>query len=215
MLRRSVFRLSLAALALGLAAPAAAEDEERFYVTVTGGYRLGASFEAQYAGPGGGDASRLNVPGGGMAGVTLDFRLSRNVMLEASYDRQFTALDFDDTDLTDLYVDLWQAGIHYEFLKPEDYTLDGYLIFTLGATRLIPTGTDLDLESETRFSGGLGVGTKAFFTENLGVRLQGRFLVTSVGDGDAFCAIDVNCYVPPDWVWLYQGDFTAGAVVRF
>ena len=95
-------------------------------------------------------------------------------------------------------------------MKPEDYELDGYFLFTLGVTRLDPS----EMSSETRFSGAIGLGTKAFFTDNIGVRIQGRFSVASFGDGALLCAISNNCYVPPDWIWLYLGDITAGIVVR-
>ena len=118
----------------------------------------------------------------------------------------------DDLPLAKLDVDLYQAAIHYEFYQPEDADLKMYVLGSLGAISLRPKDT---FASTTKFAGAFGLGAKGYFNDRFGVRLQGRLALSNFGRGDVLCELNDNCYIPPDFVWLYVGDITMGLIVRF
>ena len=72
-----------------------------------------------------------------------------------------------------------------------------------------------DTDTKSHYSAAQYFGTKGFFSDTFGFRLQGRFSVTYVGNGALFCALNTQCYVPPNAVYLYLGEITGGLTVRF
>ncbi len=81
---------------------------------------------------------------------------------------------------------------------------------TLGAAHLNPGG---DFESRWRFSGGLAVGAKVFFSERIGIRLQSRLMGTLIDNVDIFCD-EFGCFAGGG-VYMVQIDFSGGLIIAF
>jgi opacity protein-like surface antigen len=103
----------------------------------------------------------------------------------------------------------------------------GYATFNFGGTsRFIPYFTvgagaaNLDpdvpgfpnLESDTRFTAGIGGGVKWFFTPNFALRFDGRLYSTYLGSTDVLCGWYYVCTVSN---WLTNGGANGGIIVAF
>jgi opacity protein-like surface antigen len=100
-----------------------------------------------------------------------------------------------------------QGDAVYHFGAP-DARLRPFVFGGLGATFFSAD----DLESETKFSFGLGAGVKYFRWETVGLRAHFRYKPTMMNDEDAadFCDPFGFCRGT-----LSQVEFAGGAVVRF
>ncbi len=84
----------------------------------------------------------------------------------------------------------------------------------VGATRFDPNSSSLD--SETRFSLGIGGGIDYRINKSLGLRLEGRGIATLFNsDGAVFCGSGGGCLVYTDSNVLWQFEFVTGFTVRF
>jgi len=84
----------------------------------------------------------------------------------------------------------------------------------VGATRFDPDSASLD--SETRFSLGLGGGIDYRINEHLGLRFEGRGIATLFdSNGAAFCGSNGGCLVYTDSSVLWQFEFVTGFTIRF
>lgn len=145
-------------------------------------------------------------------GATLDVALAPTWRLELLYSRQETELrppsggpTFPQT------VERYMVGIQEE---PEtDGPFRFFGVALLGATRLVPglSGTDSDL----RFAVGLSLGTKVPARSRIGLRLEARGFYTVVDSGGAVYCADGNCLFRFSGSGIWQGDVTAGVVLRF
>jgi len=103
----------------------------------------------------------------------------------------------------------------------------GYATFNFGGTnRFIPYFTvgagaaNLDpdvpgfpnLDSDTRFTMGIGGGVKWFFTPNFALRFDGRVYSTYLGSTDVLCGWYYVCTVSN---WLTNGGFNGGLIIAF
>jgi hypothetical protein len=122
----------------------------------------------------------LGIKGSEFAGAIIDYRLGPELLLELSIDRQSTTLDYHDADgvsvtkLTDLHVDVYQAGLMYSWASG---SVQPYVGGTIGMTGMIPSG---DLSSVRRFSFAPVLGIKTFSSKHFALRFQTRLLVTSM-----------------------------------
>ena len=99
----------------------------------------------------------------------------------------------------------------------EEHETDGPFRFfgvaLLGATRLVPGLSGID--SELRFAAGLALGTKVPAGTRFALRFEARGFYTVVDSGGAvFCRTGPACSVSAD-SGIWQGDVTAGVVLRF
>ena len=206
------FRL-LAACILFLLPVAAAAQAGRVEITPLAGYRLEGDFDD----PDGelidlGEDARVDE--GSVFGVVVDVPLSYNWKLQLLANRQETSFIADDGLLTpdrelgDLTLTMVHAGFAFEWgaghVRP-------YISVTGGITRLDPQFSGLD--AENRLSGSLGGGVKIFFSEHLGLRLDGRGYWTNLDD-DAFDDRDRRRRYDTD-DGLYQAEASAGLVIAF
>ena len=83
----------------------------------------------------------------------------------------------------------------------------------LGATRLIPGLADTD--SELRFAAGLSLGAKVLATGRVGFRFEARAFYTVVDSGGAVYCQGGTCLFRFSGSGIWQGDVTAGLVLRF
>ena len=158
-------------------------------------------------------------------GVRLGYNMTDTVEMEFQASRTKTAF------VTDADHDLF--GSHGQSLG--DLTIDyymGYGTFNFGHRRAVPYITigagvarlDPDVpgsnaRSDTRFTGSLGIGVKAFVNPHFGFRFDGRGYATSLGNNDRNdrrfgCDDDFfdNC---DEREWLTNGEISAGLIFAF
>ena len=149
-------------------------------------------------------------------GLILSIRTRNDGLIEFLYSRQPTSLTLDggfsSEPLGDLDVHYLQGGGLWEIRDGKSRPFIG---LNLGGTFLDPQGTGSG--GEWLFSGSLYGGVKIFFSERLGIRLEGRGLMslTSPGggffcgvSGGAVCGFDIN------GTPLVQVSATAGLIFR-
>jgi len=150
-------------------------------------------------------------------GGVLDIRVSDDLFIELLYNRTNTEVRFKqeyfDTVkyLFDMSIEYFQAGAHVE---TETGNFRPFAAFTIGATYFNPM--DDNINSELEFSFTAGGGIKYYFTENLAVRLQWRFLIpiyfssASIFCSDGYCGLFIT-----GGTYLLQYDLTAGIAFSF
>jgi opacity protein-like surface antigen len=159
----------------------------------------------------------LDLKTGAAFGVTFDASLTENFQLEFLWSRQDStvrgtnAVSTEKVDLADTNVDQYHFNLLYQ-TGGEDDGMRPFILAGLGASRFAPSG---GFDAQTHFSFGFGGGVKLFFTENLGLRIQGRWAPTRIGKDDfVFCAID-GCFEVDASRNVSQGELTGGLIVRF
>ena len=203
----------LAASVLCLLPAAAAAQVGRVEITPLAGYRLEGDFDD----PDGelidfGEDARVDE--GSVYGVVVDVPLSYNWKLQLLGTRQESKFIADgglltpDRELGDLTLTIVHAGFAYEWGRGH---VRPYVSLTGGVTRLEPKFSGLD--AENRLSGSLGGGVKIFFSEHLGLRLDGRGYWTHLDD-DEFDDRDRGRRYDTD-AGLYQAEASAGLVIAF
>jgi opacity protein-like surface antigen len=157
------------------------------------------------------ELSDLNIAGGFTWGIQGARLFGPRWGAEVSWTHQGSALTVGtDAGSTDLFtMTIWQlhGDVAYHFGAP-DARLRPFVFGGLGATFFSAD----DLESETKFSIGLGAGVKYFRWETIGIRAHFRYKPTMLNDEDAadFCDPFGFCQGT-----LSQVEFAGGAVVRF
>jgi len=154
-------------------------------------------------------------------GLGLDIETQPGMMAGFSYSRMNTTGHFDsyypitypETDI-DLTVDYFQLAVKRGSSKEN---LEGYGLFSLGATWF--NVMDEDIEDGWMFSVALGAGLNYFFTDRVGIKVQGRLLMpmyfagmgmfVGIGTGGASTGVSANA-----WALIVQGDFSGGLVFK-
>ena len=200
-------RAVLAVLALALLAAPATVVAQGVEVTAFGGYRFGGTVKT--------DEGNLVLEASPSFGVTVGIPVTREGSIELFYSRQNADLTVDQEDggdvpeIPQVAVEYWHLGYLYDFQPPGG--IRPYLVARLGASRFDPIV--VDAEDVWRFSGGLGVGARVFFTDNIGARVEAQVLSTAVQEGDYFCR-EGHCF-PVVTSGVHQGSISAGLVVAF
>ena len=191
-------------------APAAAEGN--IELTPFGGYRFGGSFNVDDA------AGSYDVDDSFAAGLIANWRHTDNTRWEIYYARQDTDAALDAATINDPMLDVrthvLQLGGTYqgsgERVRP-------YLAATLGGTHVKVTSRGS--ESDTFFSGSIGVGVLLRPDARLGARLEVRGHGTLIdSNSDLFCQTGPSlnaCALRVEGDVLWQIDTFAGIVVRF
>lgn len=202
------------AILLGLvvftAAPAQAQygSSEPPAVQIAGfaGYQFGGSVFSPVL------DRKLSFKSGLNYGGTLDFRIGQTWRFEVYYSRQDTELEGAVlTEPTfDVKIERLMVGLQEE--KGEG-SVKWFGTILAGATRYTPG--DGTLSDDTRFTMGLGLGVKSFFTRNVGLRLEGHAFYTLVeSGGGVFCTAGF-CAVSYSGRGIWQGDFEGGLIIAF
>jgi len=204
MLRKMLFVLAFA-LTLNVA-PGWAQT---FEVTAFGGIRLGGDFT--YNSFNTLASTSVDVANTPNFGVILDITMNDYTQLEILFDHQRSELTaenppvgLENIPVIDLNIDYYHVGGLY--MRPYGDARP-FLAVTLGATHLNPKG---DFENRWRFSGGLAVGTKYFFSESIGIRLQSRLMGTAINSAEVVCDL-IGCFVAGG-TYMVQIDFSAGLI---
>jgi hypothetical protein len=187
----------------------AADDDLDVEITPFGSYRFGGTFdfadsEESY--------ELADSPG---FGFILDLRDSANTQWELLYSNQSTEAELNSANALQQQVDLdlhvLQVGGTYQgnygAVRP-------YVALTVGGTRI-----SSETESDTFFSGSIGIGLQVNPDARLGLRLEARAYGTLTSSStDLFCSTgpDENiCAVRVDGELLGQFETFAGIVFRF
>jgi len=142
-------------------------------------------------------------------GGSIDFAISQSWRLELYYSRQDNQLE-TPFEPFDARVERLMVGLMEEKGEGNVKVFGSVL---LGAARFVPG--DGDLSSETYFSAGLGLGVKSFFTDNVGLRLEGHAFYTVVESGGGMFCTAGTCLFSFSGRGLWQGDVAAGLIIAF
>ncbi len=178
----------------------------RFELTPTASYNFGGTIQ------GGHDSlfnSDLEVKDSEAFGVTFDIPLGSAIQLELLASRQSSELRFDrglfggTTGVADFDVSYYHVGILWQF---GDHRISPFVVASLGVGNLNPGVPGAS--SENRFSGSLGGGVKVFFSDNVGLRFEGRGFFTDLGNSDSNHHDNYYC----DYYYdsCYGNDFAQG-----
>lgn len=178
------FRLLLFSAALLLSSglfPGAAGAEWGLEITPYGGYAIGGNFEDNTTG------ANLDVKEGGSFGLVLGLPDTPETQYEFFYGFQRTKVTGSGTlgggTLFDLDIHYLHLGGTYLFPGEK---VRPFLSGGLGATHLVPHGSGLD--QKTYFSLSLGGGIKIPISGHVGLRFEGRGLMTILPDTtEIFC----------------------------
>ena len=207
-------RLIFAMLAgASLVMPAHAQQAPaKFERTPFGGYRLGGSLEIEES------SDSFDFEDSASFGLIVNFPHRANTRWEILYASQSTEAEFSGVATGDSVIDvelqMLQIGGTYQF---EGDKVLPYLAATLGATHAKASGTSS--ESDTFWSGSIGLGILVAPDSRVGLRLEARAygtftnsstdLLCASGPGGAGCAIQVAGDL------LTQIETFAGVVIRF
>lgn len=193
--------------------PALAQAQEaNTEITAFGAYRFGGTFEEEESG------AEYELNDSPSFGLIVNFRHKDPTQWEILYSQQRTEAEFQGATLNDPEVDLdlhvLQLGGTYQW---EGEVARPYLAFTLGGTHVKARSSGSD--SDTFFSGSIGIGMKFLPTARVGIRVEARAYGTLVDNStNLFCSTgpDQNiCAIRLEGRALSQVETFAGLTVRF
>ena len=163
-------------------------------ITPYAGYTIGGSFEDNTTG------TKLDIREGGDFGLVLDLLGSPETQYELFYGFQRTKVTGGGTiggdPLFDLDIHYLHLGGTYMLTRDK---IRPYIAGGLGATHFVPHGSGLN--QKTCFSLSLGGGAKIPISSHVGLRFEGRGLLTVLPDttqifcvssGGAACRVSVK-----------------------
>ena len=205
--------IAAAAALLCLASPAVAQQESAsFELTPLLGYRFGGTFELEES------PDSYDFEDSASYGLIVNFPHRGNTFWEVYYSRQSTEAEFSDpassNRLLDIDSQILQIGGTYQF---EGDTVLPYLAATIGGTHVKASANGS--ESDTFWSGSIGLGILVAPNSRVGLRLEARGHVTFTNSStDLLCVVspDLNaCAIQVTGDVLTQFETFAGVVVRF
>ena len=180
-----------------------------FEIVPFGGFLLSSNLQTQ--------DGELKIENGFDFGGVIDIRLSNDLLIELLYIHSDTEVSFrkeyynTEEYLFNMNVEYLQGGVQVE---TESGKFRPFATFTIGATYFKPK--DNSYKDDWEFSFTAGGGVKYYFTNNLGVRAQWRFLVpiylsnAAIFCNNGYCGITVS-----GGTYLLQYDLTAGVIFSF
>lgn len=159
-------------------------------------------------------------------GIRVGYNLTDTFQMEFQASRTETEFVTDDDELFDpsdesfgdLTIDYFMGYGTFNFGRRRAVP---YITIGAGVARLDPDVPGRNARRDTRFTGSLGVGVKAFVNPHFGFRFDGRGYATSLGDrdddDDFFCDGD-DFFDDCDsdrTEWLTNGEISAGLIFAF
>ena len=157
------------------------------------------------------ELSSLDIGGGFTWGLQIGRLFTPRWGVEMLWTKQSSALTVGtgdgSADLFTMTIGHLHGDVVYH-LGSADARLRPFVFAGLGATFFSAD----ELESETKFSFGLGAGAKYFLSRAIGIRAHFRYKPTMMNDEEAadFCDPFGFCQAS-----LHQVEFAGGAIVRF
>ena len=196
-------RLAVCCITLGLSlALIPAESGAGMYLSPMVGYTTPGSLELNTA------LTDVSVTGGLTWGGQLGFAQREGFAFEVSYMQQESHIAVGSTDVLGLQVAQLHGNFLFEKIRYGTKTTP-YFLLGAGATFFNPDG---GFDAETKFSFSLGAGVKTQMSDKLGLKIQGKYNPTYLGDdfGGTWCDPFYGCYAIADPEYLDQGEFSAG-----
>jgi hypothetical protein len=184
----------------------------KFELTPFGGYRFGGSFEIEDS------SDSYDFEDSTSFGLILNFPHRANTRWEILYSNQTTEAEFTGATTNDALIDvdlhMLQLGGTYQF---EGDKVIPYLAATLGATHAKATASGS--ESDTFWSGSIGLGVLTSPHSRVGLRLEARAYGTFTNSStDLLCVSGpqvAGCAISVAGDLLSQIETFAGVVFRF
>jgi len=188
-----------------LAAPAKAQQWE---LAPFVGWRFGGDFDDSETG------DDYDIDDSTSYGMIVSWTQDYQRQIEVLYSFQATEIDSGGRFVGDPVLDL---DIHYLhlggiFAPGASKRWRPFVSGGIGLTHLDPDRSGLDTETNVSLS--LGVGVKAFFTENVGVRLEARGYLTIL-DSDTRLFCSGGCAVQVEASGFQQGEVFLGLIAAF
>lgn len=215
-------RFALLALvaALVAATPAVAQDRSgSVEITPVIGGTFGGTFESGTLAFYNGDASTNAEVA---YGLRLGINVSNNFTIEASYLQSDPDLEIEGSgaigspsrEIGKMEMRLYELN----FLVPwGSGKVRPYFTIGGGVHTFHPEIPGYSSSTESRGTGTLGFGLKAFATPNIGFRFEGKVRTTYINSGDDYWECDDWCdgYYYGDSQWYVSGEAVAGVVFAF
>jgi len=205
-------RPGLGTLTLLLAAVPVAADDLNVEITPFVSYRFGGTFDLE------GSTASYEVEDSEAVGLLLNLRKSGNTQWEVLYSLQQSTARLRGSTLTapavDTDIHVLQFGGTYQ---GDGEKVRPYVAMTIGGTHIktVANGS----QSDSFFSGSIGVGLNMTPNSRLGIRLEARAYGTLMNSSTSlFCQTGPNnnvCAVRIDGNLLSQFEALAGVVFRF
>jgi hypothetical protein len=178
-------------------------------ITVYGGYRFGGSVTDSTTN------SAIDLQDGSSVALAVDIGLGPNRQIELFFSRQNTALTSGafSSQANNMGLTLYNYQIGgTNFIEEVGRGL--YVMGAIGGTTAKPDRSGLN--SETFFSGNLGVGWMVPLATNVGLRFEARgYAILLNSNGALFCGGAHGCTVVIKGTGLFEGELLAGLSFRF
>ena len=192
----------------------AQQAEAAFELTPLLGYRFGGTFEIEDS------PDSYDIEDSASYGLIMNFPHRANTRWEILYSRQSTEAVYSDPASSNARLDIdsqiLQIGGTYQF-ESESSSVQPYLAATIGGTHVKASANGS--ESDTFFSGSLGLGILVAPNSRVGLRLEARGHATFTNSSTNLLCVsgpDLNaCAIEVTGDVLTQFETFAGVVIRF
>jgi hypothetical protein len=205
---------------LALGATSAWAQGGRIVISPTVGYRTSGDFGfrpttdvvTEYSGIKFSDAMNY--------GLSLGFRLSPYVTMEAGWTRAITGAEAisyyvgqPNLEIGDVSEDVIHANFLFYF--GENELVKPFFVTGLGVT--LVDAREAEVDSVSRFSWNLGMGFDKMFNEKMGIRVTAKWFTTYINDqmGWWYDWWWGGYYLVPVSQYMGQWEFTGGLIFRF
>jgi len=213
-----VFLLMLLAIGAGVVAQAQVR-EGTVEISPFAGYLFGGEFARGTTSL---FSSRVDVDDEATYGLRVGYNASDNFEFEAQASRTDTKFVTNndelfnpgEQDLGDLKIDYLLGYGTFNFGHRRAVP---YITIGAGVARLDPDVPGSNARRDTRFTGSLGIGLKAFVNPHFGFRFDGRGYATSLGNrnNDRFGCRDDFFDDCDNRDWLTNGEISGGLIFAF
>jgi hypothetical protein len=221
-MRKATFLALVGLLLLG--ASSAWAQGGRWVIQPLAGYRTSGDFGLRPEADIVTDVSGIKFQDGFAYGLSLGYRLSPYVTMEAQWTRSETMAQAIAYYTGQPNIDLFNVAedvIHANFLFyfGENALVKPFFITGLGVTLADGKANETfqNVGSVSRFSWNLGLGVEKMFNEKFGIRITAKWFTTYINDTMAWW-YDWwwgGYYLVPVSQYMGQWDFTGGLIYRF
>jgi opacity protein-like surface antigen len=222
MLRKTVLTLSLA---FTVAASAAWAQDPRVEISGTAGWTFSDGVSGGNTTVNGEDFSRIDPKDAFSWGARIGFFVTPQIEVGGLFNQQSTSLEIsglgNTATLGDESVYNYHGYVAYNAgdadSKVRPYFLGGLGATQFGTVKVNIGGQQRDISGNTKFSTTWALGVKLYPSQNVGIRLEGRWTPTYI-KSDAtgwWCDPYWGCYVTGNAQYANQFELSGGITLRF